>query len=398
MVFLDILIFIVILSFLVIIHELGHYLTARFFKVRVEEFGVGYPPRAWTLFKRGKTEFTLNWIPFGGFVKMEGEEGSETMMAGLEDVPSKELPSVKEKVPLKANAVEGPFYAKTRFARLVITVAGAVVNFIFGVIAFSIFFSATGIPELSENARIGEVISGAPAETAKIATNVDVIAIETSEGQRIETKSVDAVIDVISARPGQQITVITTGTCEQQKTICEDMVQRFPVQVRPKAEDSTRGEIGIRFVPVVEQKFYPWYEMPFRGTWVGIQQTYYLSQLIFDALGNIGRNIFKGLMPTEVGSPVKIFVESRQAGIFDQGPWILLNFTGIISINLAIFNLLPIPALDGGRVVMILLEYVLGRKRVTKIEGYVNYAGLILLGGLMIAVFARDIFELLFKR
>ena len=396
--FFDIIIFIVLLSFLVIIHELGHYLTARFFKVRVEEFGVGYPPRAVSLFKRGKTVFTLNWIPFGGFVKMEGEEGSESEMMSFEEVPAEHLDSMKDNTPKYANKVEGPFYAKTKFARLAITIAGAAVNFVFGVVAFCIFFSVTGIPEVASNPRVGQVIADTPAAAANLPASVDIIAIEDVQGRVLSVRTVEEVISAIASRPNQQVTVITTGACKQQSTECQETAQRFTMTVRPKADDANKGEIGVRFAPVVEQKFYPWYEMPARGTWVGLQQTYYLSQLIFEALGNIGRSALQGALPAEVGSPVKIFVESRRAGIFDQGPWMLLSFTGIISINLAIFNMLPIPALDGGRVVLILLEYLIGRKRVSQFEGYVNYAGLIFLGSFMIIILAKDIIDIIFGR
>ncbi len=397
MILIDILIFIVILSFLVIIHELGHYLTARFFKVRVEEFGIGYPPQALKLFKHGKTIFSLNWIPFGGFVKMEGEEGGEAEMIAFEEVPSREIESIQTKR-AHPNAVEGPFYTKSKAARLLITIAGAVTNFLFGILAFCIFFSITGIPELAENPRVGEVVAGSPAAATKLPTLVDIIAIEVSPQQIIQTKNPRQVIDVITARPNQQITLITTGPCKELELHCEPGEQRFTVTVRPKAADPSKGEIGVRFLPVVTQKYYPWYEMPVRGTWTGIQQTYYLSQMILSTLEKMGQGLIRGVFPQEVGSPVKIFVESRKAGIFEQGPWILLNFAGIISINLAIFNILPIPALDGGRVFLILLEYVLGRKRVNKVEGYVNYAGLIILGSLMVYVFARDVFDLIFHR
>lgn len=395
----DIALFILVLSFLVVIHELGHYLSARFFKVRVEEFGVGYPPRALTLFKRGKTLFSLNWIPFGGFVKMEGEEGSQSKMINFEQVESREVIAENEAAKKLKNPdeVDGPFYAKSKLARLVITMAGAAVNFVFGILAFSLFFSITGIPEVISTARIGQVIEDTPAEAAGLPRLVNVIAIETPEGEVIKTETVDEVISAISARPNEEITVVTTGTCEEIGTECQEIAQRFTVTPRPKVDDPSKGEIGIQFQPVVTQKFYPWYEMPIRGTQVGLEQTYYLSQLIFEALGNIGKSAFRGIFPEEVGSPVKIFVESRRVGIFDQGPWILLNYAGIISINLAIFNMLPIPALDGGRVVMILLEYVIGRKRVSYIEGYLNYGGLLVLGSFMLIMFARDIFDVLFR-
>jgi len=396
MVFLQIIIFILLLSFLVVIHELGHYITARFFKVKVEEFGIGYPPRALTFFKRGKTLFTLNWIPFGGFVKMQGEDGSETNGVSFEDVTTTQIEKAEHTH--NPDKHEGPFYEKSKFARLVIALAGAFVNLVFGIFAFSLFFSITGIPELASNARVGEIISGSPADTAKIPVSVDIIAIQVAGGQVVPVTSAQQVTEVIAPRLNQDVTIITTGRCEIDSTTCLESEQRFDAKVAPRTDDSSKGYVGIRFSNVVTQKFYPWYEMPIRGTWTGIQQTYYLSQLIIEALGNMGKSIFRGALPSEVGSPVKIFVEGRKAGIFDQGPWMLLNFAGIISVNLAIFNVLPIPALDGGRVVMILLEFFIGRKRVNTVEGYVNYIGFILLGSLMVVVFAKDILDIILRR
>lgn len=402
MVIAQILLFILVLSFLVVIHELGHYLTARFFKVRVDEFGIGFPPRALKLFKRGRTVFSLNWIPFGGYVKMEGEDGRDAdrpdrVQSTDRELPSQELESVSQ--PSRhPDKVEGPFYQKSKFARLMITLAGAFINLVFGVLAFSVYFSLTGIPELAPNPRIAEVIADSPAARAQLPSNVEITAIQVALNEIIPVKSVDEVIAVISSRPGQNVTLITTGSCVANSLECQEIAQSFPVTIRPKAEDATRGEVGIRFEAVVTQKFYPWYEMPFRGTWIGIQQTYYLSQLILEALANMVRTIGQGAVPQEVGSPIRIFVEGRRAGIFDQGPLVLLNFAGIISVNLAIFNILPIPALDGGRAVLILLESLLGRRRVNTIEGHLNYLGFMLLIGLMFLILAKDIFEVFIQR
>src|SRR5258708_6019281 len=122
--------FILMLSLLVIIHELGHFLTARFFKIKIEEFGIGYPPRARTLFTWKGIPFTLNWIPVGGFVKMEGEDGSAN----------------EDNIQHKTKNSFGPFYTKPKWQRLIVILAGATVNFLFGVLAFSVIYSYVGIP------------------------------------------------------------------------------------------------------------------------------------------------------------------------------------------------------------------------------------------------------------
>ena len=374
--FLQVIAFLGMLSFLVIIHELGHYLTARFWKVRVEEFGLGYPPRAKALFKRGMTVFSLNWVPFGGFVKMEGEETPEEGQA----VSNKQL-SGKE---------EGAFYQKSKRVRLAIISAGALVNFIFGVIAFSTFFSLTGIPEVSP--RIKELLPGGPAEAIQLPTNVNILKIGV-DGKEFEIHSVQEAVEIISTRPGQKITIVTTGPCQEEK--CEGNIQSSTLTIKPKEADPAKGEVGIRFDTVVTQRFFPWYQMPFRGAWYGTQQAFFLSRLILEGLGDMFQTLLRGSLPKEVGSPVKIFVEGRKAGIFDQGPLIFLNFAGIISINLAIFNILPIPALDGGRAALILAEGIFGKKHINKWENYINYGGLIFLLSLMVVVFAKDILEVI---
>src|SRR5260221_1182304 len=134
MLILTIIAFVIMLSFLVIIHELGHFLTARLFKIKVEEFGLGYPPHARTLFTWKGIPFTLNWIPVGGFVRMEGEDGGES----LTDHQKTHVSTDKTHY--------APFYTKSRLERLIVILAGATVNFLFGVLAFTIIYSYIVIP------------------------------------------------------------------------------------------------------------------------------------------------------------------------------------------------------------------------------------------------------------
>jgi regulator of sigma E protease len=389
----SVIIFLLVLSFLVIIHELGHFITAKFFKVRVEEFGIGYPPRALKLFQKWNTEFTLNWVPFGGFVKMEGEElGVET--AGIPPVTEQKAKTSTQATltPKQLRQQVGPFYQKSVFARLVIILAGATINFVFGVIAFAIFFSITGIPSLAPNVRISEVSAGSPAAAAGLTANVDVKQVE-KDGQLIPVTSTDQVVEVVTAQAGKTIAIVTTGTCEE--TTCKDETHLYKVKVR-RAEEipAGQGPTGVRFEPVVAFKFYPWYEMPIRGSWYGLQQAFGLTLLILQTLGDIGKGLLHAQLPTQVAGPVGIVSEATKRRLLVQGPLQVLNFAGMLSINLAIMNVLPIPALDGGRALFILLEILLGKKRVQTFESKANYIGFALLIILIVLITARDIRKL----
>jgi regulator of sigma E protease len=371
--------FILILSFLVLIHELGHYLAARWAKIKIHEFGLGYPPKAITLFKHNGTPFTLNWIPFGGFVRMEGEDG----------VPDE---TVTEPTQTTKKEKEAPFYTRSSFERLVVILAGVAVNFVFGIIAFTIVYAVQGIPTLINEARIGAVAENSPAAEAGIPVNVNVIAIKDGV-DTIPVSTNEEVIEAVSVRAGKEITLVTTGTCSG--TTCQESATEFTTYVRT-AEEIPEGEgaIGIAFTDQVFL-FYPWYEQLFRGIVVGVQQAVLFGVFILLSLFDLVKNMVQfGQVPGDVAGPVGIVHQAQTQGLFQQGWIMILNFTGLLSVNLAIMNLLPIPALDGGRALFILLEKVIGKHRVQKVEGYANYGGFMLLIGLIVLITARDIWRL----
>lgn len=377
----SILAFLFVLSFLVIIHELGHYLTAKLFKVHVEEFGLGYPPRALKLFRVGTTLFSLNWIPFGGFVKMEGEEGE----AQAQVITTAKSPHKK---PTEKHG-EGPFYAKSVFARIVIILTGAFVNFAFGVLAFSLYFSVKGIPQIAPNPRLGEIAQNSPAAQGHLPIGVDILGLKIQD-QFIATPTTDDVTTIVNQHLGEKVTIITTGPCQELQ--CDPKQQEFPVTLRKK-EDVKPGQpgLGVRFDPVITQKFYPWPEMPIRGAIYGTQQALFLVNFILQGLQQIATTAVHGQVPSEVSGPVGIFNQANDAGFFTHGGFELLNFAGMLSINLAVMNVLPIPALDGGRALFILLEVIIGKKRVNTFEGYANYAGFAFLLLLITLVTVKDI-------
>lgn len=372
-----VLIVILIISFLVIIHELGHFLAARKAKINIQEFGIGYPPKLLKLFTWKGTDFTLNAIPFGGFVRLEGENGPD-------------LEKLKDGNPkLKPNEW-APFYAKTAKQRIKVILAGVLVNICFAVLAFSIVFSFIGIPkDISDQARIGTVMENSPAAEARLPENVNIVEIQTDQ-RSYKIKNLFDVQQAVEENQGQMLTIVTTLECDQLK--CPKETQQFEVYARTKEETPEgQGSIGIIFQDMIFV-FYPWYEMPFRGSWIGIQQAISLGYLIVKALIDMfGRLISTGQVPQDVAGPVGIVYQAQQGNLISQDFWNNLGFAGMLSLNLGIMNLLPIPALDGGRALFIFLEKIFGRKKIIKIEAYANYAGFTLLILLIILITAKDV-------
>jgi regulator of sigma E protease len=397
--------FILILSFLVLIHELGHFFAAKWAKIKIDEFGLGYPPKALTLFTYKGTPFTINWIPFGGFVRMLGEDALPDELAEGEnkvtDKPASKSSnkSKKKKLTVTPQPDEGPFYTKSAIQRLVVILAGVVVNFVFGIIAFAIVYSFLGIPTFINQARIEQVAPNSPAALANVPSDVNIIAVRVEgENQQQETLQVstnEQVKDIIDAQRGKTVTLVTTGKCQQ--FACQESMQEFPLYIRTEAETPPgEGAIGVAFA---QQVFvhYPWYEQVVRGVLVGVEQAVVFGGFILIALGNLVRELFQfGNLPADVAGPVGIVHQAQTQGLFNQGALMVLNFTGLLSVNLAIMNLLPIPALDGGRAMFIILEKIVGRKRVQQVEGYANYGGFIVLIILIVAITARDIWRIFF--
>ena len=277
----SVILFIPILSFLVIIHELGHFLAAKWAKVRVDEFGIGYPPKAFSLFKWKETYFSLNWIPFGGFVRLRGEEGnSDSNQKG-----------------------KGQFYQATVFKRLVIILSGAVVNFVFGVIAFTIVFSKMGIPQFIPEARIGEISVGSPAEEAGIESNSNITAFQAYNQDKISITSPETLIEQISTHKGETVKIFTSGYCEA--LVCEEIEKEYEVYLRVSDETpEDQGSLGVVFDQMT-YVVYPALEMPFRSAVYGIEQAMYLGVQIVQAFSDVITNLFiRGKISGDIAGPV----------------------------------------------------------------------------------------------
>ncbi len=384
------LVVILIISFLILIHEAGHFFAARKAGIKVEEFGIGYPPTLFKLFTWQGTDFTLNAIPFGGFVRLLGEHGPEAAEAA-DEARQKEKKKQQDQEEKAADKL--PFYKQSAKNRMMVILAGVVVNIVFALIAFSVVFSFMGIPKpLTGQARIGWISEGSPAEEANLPANVNLIEVKTDENS-YQIGSITDAQQAVRENTGNTLTLVVTEQCE--RLTCPSKTQVFEVYARTEEEipetQEPQGSLGIVFKDSI-LAHYPWYQMPFRGTAYGIRQALALGWLILVTLARIFSQLFtQGIIEEEVAGPVGLVHEARQGNLFENNFLSYLGFAGMLSLNLGIMNLLPIPALDGGRALFIFLEKVIGKKTAQKIEPYANYAGIALIILLIIAVTAKDI-------
>jgi len=353
-------IFIAILafSFLIIIHELGHFILAKRFGVKIEEFGLGLPPRLFGK-KIGETLFSLNLIPFGGFVKMYGEERD------IKDPRS--------------------FTGKSIWQRTLIIAGGLIAFWIIAAILLTIVFGLGAPTALSDEengnlinpkVQIIAVASNSPAEKAGLKME-DVIVNLKFQILKIKTDKVKEVHEFIETHKGKEITL----TIQRGKDI-------FDVSLIPRVEPpKDEGAMGVALVRTAI-KAYPWYQAPFRG----ILATGNLTIAMIQGWGGILRSLLKGEgMPSgvKIVGPVEIFAkigESIRLGLVN-----LLSFIAIISIALALFNILPIPALDGGKLLFLGIEAVRRKPVSQKIEQNITVAFFMILIALMILVTIKDI-------
>ncbi|NPV07699.1 MAG: site-2 protease family protein [Anaerolineae bacterium] len=342
-----------LLSILVFAHELGHFLAALWMKVRVEEFGFGYPPRMLVLFERNGVKYTLNWLPFGGFVRMAGEE------RGFED--------------------PGSLAAKAPWQRFIVFAAGPTMNVLLAVLIYIGVF-AGGIPEPVGPVVIQEVAAGSPAAQAGLQAG-DVLTHIGGAAVRSFTD----VQDSTAAHLGEPVEI----------TVLRDQVPLTITLVPRRPEDTPEGQgaMGVTIsLQEVEDVVYR-RTGPIRTIWLGIQRALFLVGAMMEGLGRLILSLFTTSVPAPEGGisgPVGI---ARLAGEVARGGWLpFLDLTGFLSLNFALINVLPLPALDGGHIAFVLLEWVRRGKRVPpEKEALVHLAGMVILIGLMLVVSYLDV-------
>lgn len=346
--------FIAVLLVLVLVHEWGHFFMARRFGVKVHEFGFGFPPRIAKLWHSRGTDFTLNWIPLGGFVRLKGEDGAE---AGDAD----------------------SFASKKAWQRLVILVAGVVMNFVLGyallVIVFGVGFDmppqAAGPHALISQQRveIAGVLSGSPAE-------------------KIGLKAGDQIINLGPSAQDVHNYIVSHKDSELELTLLRDGQQ---VSAHGKPAELSPGVVGLGIQ--VADLAHVRYGFPYVFAQAA-RETGHVSTLIFKSLGSLVGNLVKqGQLEQGVSGPIGIAVVTSQVAKTGIIPF--LEFVALLSINLGVLNVLPFPALDGGRALFVILEKIVRKKMRMEIERATHLIGFLLLMALVVVVSYRDIIGLL---
>ena len=355
--------FFIILSVLVFIHEFGHYSVARFFGVHVEEFGLGLPPRAFGR-KIGRTIYSLNWLPFGGFVKLAGEDEAEEH---------------EQKGTVKGTKRFEYFWARSKKERAAILVAGVTMNFLLAV-ALTAFLLTQGVPEPSGTVSVKKVVEGSPAAAAGLLEGDVLVSIKeaatTVEPKKLTTAG--GLISYVGDHKGKLLTfdVVRSG-------------ERFAILITPRVTYPVgQGPMGVA-VSDVETRVYSLSEAPGKAVVVNLTRG---RDMLVSLVATLYRLVTFQSVGGEVSGPIGI---ARVTGEAVKFGWkAVIEFMSILSLNLAVLNILPIPALDGGRLAFVFLEKILGKKVRPAFERNAHQIGMIILIGLILLVSISDIMKL----
>ena len=375
----------------VLIHELGHFLTAKWAGIRVEEFGLGLPPRlvgfrkregrGWEVVwfgglrnvedayvgeqssapvvppEKHHTIYSLNLLPIGGFVRMPGENGETRDENGRYDA--------------------GSFAAKPAGKRIIVLVAGVTMNIILAMVLFMVAYSF-GQPVAGP--QVGTIVIDAPAYQAGLRPGDIFISVNGQSVQQFADVQ-DITNALISQHSNDQIVPITIVARHMgQKT---DFTTVIKARVHPP---KGQGPMGIASSSNVVLIKYPFWLAPIKG----VGETFSVTGQFISTIGQM----ISGQIPAQISGPVGIvkFTGAVAQSVPTEGLWPILSLTAILNINLAIVNILPFPALDGGRIFLILVELLRGGKRLRpEVEGIINLAGMAILLTLMVVITVSDV-------
>jgi regulator of sigma E protease len=342
---------IIVLGFLILFHELGHFLVAKSTGVGVLKFSIGFGPKL--VGKRvGRTDYVISAVPLGGFVKMVGED------------PEEEVTAEDQKVAFQHQAL---------WKRMAIVAAGPGANILFAFVAFSLVFAIYGARVSSEAAKVGDVIENMPAAQAGLKAGDLITSVNGTPVDKWDKLS-----ETIRASGGSPVTL----TVQRQGATVQ-------VQVTPEAKPDRNifGEtLGTAYVIGIERGFDEEQVGLLTAIGMGAKQTVWWMETLLISIAKI----FQGRIPArDIGGPILIVQAAGQQARL--GLEYLLHFMAVISINLGVLNLLPIPVLDGGHFLFFAAEAILRRPLDIRHREIAQQVGLVLLISLMAFAFYNDI-------
>jgi regulator of sigma E protease len=356
---LTLIIFIAILAVLILVHELGHFIAAKKSGVKVEEFGLGFPPRIFGV-RKGETLYSLNWIPLGGFVKIYGEGG-------------------------EGRGEGNSFTSKPISRRVLILAAGVLMNFALAALLLGVGYKI-GMPTVidgssadtgAKNAKvqISEVALNSPAADAGLAMGDEIKKLKVQGEEASVVHKAEDVTNFIGSHKGQEVIF----EVQRGKEILD-----LPVVSRENPP-AGEGPVGIGLADVAMVSYSLW-----QSLWKGIADMASLTWLIVVTLAGIIHKAFIGSPVGEVlTGPIGIYKITAQTS--EMGFIYVLNLAALLSINLGIINILPFPALDGGRILFLGIEKIKGSPVSQKLENTIHTVGFALLIALMIFITYKDL-------
>lgn len=335
-----------VLGILIIVHEMGHFLMARRMGVGVEKFSIGFGPTIWSK-KIGETEYIVAWVPLGGYVKMVGDEEGE-----------------------ESSNPELAFNLKPVWRRIMVVAAGPLANLMFAALVFSIIYMiGMAVPDT----KIKEVLKGSPAESVGIKPGDRIIEIDGKE-----INNWNDIVESISDSPGVKVRLAVEREGGE--------ILDFTITPETQTGKTLFGEeIQVGRIGVAPDNVFKRYG-PVKSLYLGVKKT---GEIIY-ITGLVIVKIFQNVVPANtIGGPLMIFKiagDSAEAGLLP-----LLMFIGVLSVNLGILNLLPVPILDGGHLVFFAIEGLIGKPVSLKGREIAQQVGLFMLIMLMVFAFYNDI-------
>jgi regulator of sigma E protease len=357
-------IFVLVFAILVFFHELGHFLFAKMFRMRVEEFALGIGPRIWRVWNDGQTDYTIRALPLGGFVRVAGMEIEDAAVPGTGAQAPENLDGPGHTPSSDPNG----FNNRPIYQRFLVILAGPVFSFLLGWLSLCLVGAVAGYPDQT-TVGVYRTTSGGVAEQAGIRAGDTIVSINGEPITKFNTG-----LETIRASAGTPLQMTLRDTKKQERTIT----------VVPKAETVAEepkpiGRIGIEPKPVL---------LSVKRTDLATSFSDGNKEVIhwFTTMANLFRT---GAIKDSVGGPVAIFKETQKSADFGgPGPMMLL---GQLSLSLGLFNLFPIPVLDGGHLTLMCLEAIRRRKLTEVQTRYVFTAGLAVLALLFVTVLAKDL-------